>query len=111
MLASKIDNFIDLFTYFNGLGIGSFHLSFFAIILVNYSKFILCPCACISNFLINLMFLIQIGVVIEDKDFVDSFMDGRPWKAGRFAYSLRLSLWSEHLGLRAREVSSYEDIV
>uniref|UniRef100_A0A2P2JI55 Uncharacterized protein n=1 Tax=Rhizophora mucronata TaxID=61149 RepID=A0A2P2JI55_RHIMU len=32
-------------------------------------------------------------------------MDGKPWKAGKFAISLRLSLWSEHLGLHAREVS------
>eukprot|EP00268_Persea_americana_P049344 TRINITY_DN5288_c0_g1_i2.p1 TRINITY_DN5288_c0_g1~~TRINITY_DN5288_c0_g1_i2.p1 ORF type:complete len:1115 (-),score=199.02 TRINITY_DN5288_c0_g1_i2:178-3522(-) len=53
----------------------------------------------------------EIGVVIEDKDFVDSFMDGRPWKAGRFAYSLRLSLWSEHLGLRAREIGRISDPV
>jgi len=47
----------------------------------------------------------QIGVLIEDKDFVGSSMNGRPWRAGKFALSLRLSLWSEHLGLRPGEVS------
>lgn len=32
-------------------------------------------------------------------------MDGKPWKAGKFAFSLRVSLWAEHLGLCAEEVS------
>lgn len=45
------------------------------------------------------MLLCQIAVLIEDKELVDSFMGGKPWKAGKFALSLRLSLWSEHLGL------------
>lgn len=48
----------------------------------------------------------QIGVVIEDKEMINSSMGGRPWKAGKFAFSLRTSLWSEHLGLRAGEVGS-----
>lgn len=52
--------------------------------------------------------LIQIGVLIEDKDFVDSLMNGMPWKAGKFTLSLRLSLWSEHLGLHPGEVSRVE---
>lgn len=47
---------------------------------------------------------IQIGVLIEDREFVDSWMGGKPWKAGKFASSLRLALWSEHLGLSAGEV-------
>lgn len=47
---------------------------------------------------------VQIGVLIEDKEFVDSSMGGKPWKAGKFASSLRHSLWSEHLGLHAGEV-------
>lgn len=33
-------------------------------------------------------------------------MNGEPWKAGKFTLSLRLSLWSEHLGLQAGEVRS-----
>ncbi|TYH27331.1 hypothetical protein ES288_A02G061500v1 [Gossypium darwinii] len=61
----------------------------------------------------------EIGVLIEDKELVDSRMGGNPWKAGKFSLSLRLSLWSEHLGLRKGEVnqivdpisdSSYKDI-
>ncbi|KAK5794497.1 hypothetical protein PVK06_035728 [Gossypium arboreum] len=61
----------------------------------------------------------EIGVLIEDKEFVDSWMGGNPWKAGKFALSLRLSLWSEHLGLHRGEInqiidpmidSSYKDI-
>lgn len=50
-------------------------------------------------------FIFQIGVLIEDKELVDSRMGGIPWKAGKFTLSLRLSLWSEHLGLRKGEVS------
>lgn len=46
-------------------------------------------------------------MVIEDKEFIDSSMGGKPWKAGKFAFSLRISLWSEHLGLRAGEVGFY----
>ncbi|KAK9004681.1 hypothetical protein V6N11_042141 [Hibiscus sabdariffa] len=61
----------------------------------------------------------EIGVFIEDKEFVDSRMGGNPWNAGKFTLSLRLSLWSEHLGLRKEEInqiidpisdSSYKDI-
>ncbi|XP_043723030.1 phospholipase D zeta 1-like [Telopea speciosissima] len=53
----------------------------------------------------------EIAVLIEDKEFVDSSMFAKPWKAGKFAFSLRLSLWSEHLGLRAGEVSRISDPV
>ncbi|KAL5565959.1 hypothetical protein UlMin_029123 [Ulmus minor] len=53
----------------------------------------------------------EIGVVIEDKEFVDSSMNGQPWKAGKFAYSLRCSLWSEHLGLHAGEINQISDPV
>ncbi|XWS14128.1 hypothetical protein CRYUN_Cryun36dG0096700 [Craigia yunnanensis] len=53
----------------------------------------------------------EIGVLIEDKELVDSRMGGNPWKAGKFALSLRLSLWSEHLGLRRGEVFQPSSIV
>lgn len=36
-------------------------------------------------------------------------MNGQPWKAGKFAYSLRCSLWSEHLGLQAGEVGNIDE--
>ncbi|XP_021682219.2 phospholipase D zeta 1 isoform X2 [Hevea brasiliensis] len=54
----------------------------------------------------------EIGVVIEDKEFVDSSMNGEPWKAGKFTHSLRCSLWSEHLGLDAGEENTriYQDV-
>jgi phospholipase D1/2 len=43
-------------------------------------------------------------MIIEDKEMVSSTMDGSHWEAGKFSLSLRLSLWAEHLGLRAGEV-------
>nr|XP_023884139.1 phospholipase D zeta 1-like [Quercus suber] len=38
-------------------------------------------------------------------------MNGEPWQAGKFAYSLRCSLWSEHLGIPAGETSQICDPV
>ncbi|KAJ7973311.1 Phospholipase [Quillaja saponaria] len=51
----------------------------------------------------------EIGMLIEDNEFLESYMDGEPWNAGKFSYSLRCSLWSEHLGLHAGEVSRISD--
>ncbi|WVY95870.1 hypothetical protein V8G54_028021 [Vigna mungo] len=53
----------------------------------------------------------EIGVLIEDKECVESLMNGKPWKAGKFSYSLRCSLWSEHLGLHTGEISKISDPV
>ena len=53
----------------------------------------------------------EMGVVLEDQEFVNSKMDGKPWRAGRFAHSLRLSLWSEHLGIDASDVATILDPV
>ncbi|CAN1354944.1 Phospholipase D zeta 2 [Linum perenne] len=53
----------------------------------------------------------EIGVLIEDKEFVESSMAGEPWKAGKLSYSLRCSLWSEHLGLNSNEVDKIRDPV
>ncbi|XP_050380280.1 phospholipase D zeta 1-like isoform X2 [Argentina anserina] len=53
----------------------------------------------------------EICVVIEDKEFLESSMAGQPWKAGKFSYSLRCSLWSEHLGLHAGEINQISDPV
>ncbi|KAG8363867.1 hypothetical protein BUALT_Bualt19G0067200 [Buddleja alternifolia] len=50
-----------------------------------------------------------IAVLIEDNEFVDSSMNGEPWKAGKFAFSLRLSLWAEHLGLHTGEIAEIND--
>ena len=37
--------------------------------------------------------------MMEDYDYIDSTMDGKPFKAGRHAATLRRLLWREHLGL------------
>jgi len=50
-------------------------------------------------------------MIIEDKEVASSIMDGRPWEAGKFSLSLRLSLWAEHLGLLPGEVSCIMDPV
>jgi len=73
--------------------------------------------ACLFNQLfliarvIVIIFINQIGVLIEDKEYVESLMNGKPWKAGKFSYSLRCSLWSEHLGLHTGEVSQNDKIL
>ncbi|KAF2265982.1 phospholipase D/nuclease [Lojkania enalia] len=41
----------------------------------------------------------ELAIVMYDKDKVDIEMDGKPFKAGRHAYTLRSILWREHLGL------------
>ncbi|XP_048497428.1 phospholipase D zeta 1 [Beta vulgaris subsp. vulgaris] len=53
----------------------------------------------------------EIGVLIEDKEVINSRMGGKPWKAGKFTLTLRLSLWAEHLGLRPGEISQIYDPV
>merc|ERR1712000_51451 len=41
----------------------------------------------------------EIAVVIEDPTPVESYMDGRPYTASRFASSLRRYIFRKHLGL------------
>jgi phospholipase D1/2 len=41
----------------------------------------------------------ELTIIMNDKDRVDTLMDGQPYKAGRHAYTLRSMLWREHLGL------------
>ncbi|KAL2867169.1 putative phospholipase PldA [Aspergillus lucknowensis] len=41
----------------------------------------------------------ELAIVVEDQDLIESTMDGRPYKAARFAATLRRQLWREHLGL------------
>ena len=52
----------------------------------------------------------ELSIVMEDRDFIDSTMDGAPFKAGRHAATLRRLLWREHLGLlRAQELDASKD--
>ncbi|KAK2748634.1 hypothetical protein FQN55_004187 [Onygenales sp. PD_40] len=41
----------------------------------------------------------ELAIVMQDTDLIDSTMDGKPYKAGRHAATLRRMLWREHLGL------------
>lgn len=41
----------------------------------------------------------EIAIVIEDTNSIDSYMDGRPWRAAKFAATLRRQLFRKHLGL------------
>ena len=47
----------------------------------------------------------EIAVIVEDPTPVDSYMDGRPWRASKFAATLRRQLFRKHLGLvRAQDM-------
>lgn len=41
----------------------------------------------------------ELAIVMEDQDFIDSKMNGQPYRAARLAATLRRQLWREHLGL------------
>ncbi|KAF2867628.1 hypothetical protein BDV95DRAFT_610540 [Massariosphaeria phaeospora] len=41
----------------------------------------------------------EIAIIVQDQDLVDSEMDGRPYRASRFATSLRREIFRKHLGL------------
>lgn len=51
----------------------------------------------------------EVAVVLEDQEFIDSYMNCEPWKAGKFVHSLRTSLWAEHLGLSQSEMNVVVD--
>ena len=59
-----------------------------------------------ENVELTLICMYQVAVVIKDREYVDSYMDSKPWQAGKFANSMRMSLWREHLGLQHSEVLS-----
>ncbi|KAL8669348.1 MAG: hypothetical protein Q9168_006053 [Polycauliona sp. 1 TL-2023] len=47
----------------------------------------------------------EIAIIVEDPTPVDSYMDGRPWRATKFAATLRRQLFRKHLGLlRAQDM-------
>ncbi|KAL7327205.1 hypothetical protein PS15p_209432 [Mucor circinelloides] len=41
----------------------------------------------------------EIAMLVEDTEMVPSFMNGKEYKAAKFAHTLRMQLWKEHLGL------------
>jgi phospholipase D1/2 len=41
----------------------------------------------------------ELSIVLQDRDEIDSEMDGKPYRAARLAHELRSSLWREHMGL------------
>ncbi|KAK3324376.1 hypothetical protein B0T19DRAFT_229252 [Cercophora scortea] len=41
----------------------------------------------------------ELSIVMEDRDLIQTTMDGKPFQAGRHAATLRRYLWREHLGL------------
>ena len=41
----------------------------------------------------------ELAIVLEDQDFIESTMDGKPYQAARLAATLRRQLSREHLGL------------
>ena len=52
----------------------------------------------------------ELTIVMEDTETIDSFMDGKPYKAARLAATLRRMLWREHLGLiDAQELDASND--
>ncbi|TFK72278.1 phospholipase D [Pluteus cervinus] len=48
----------------------------------------------------------EIALIVEDRDMIDSYMDGQEYKAGRFAATLRRKLFREHLGLIPPQIVS-----
>jgi phospholipase D1/2 len=41
----------------------------------------------------------EVAVIYQDEEYIQSLMDGKEYKAGKFAHSLRTKLFREHLGL------------
>ncbi|KAG0172715.1 Phospholipase D1 [Apophysomyces sp. BC1015] len=41
----------------------------------------------------------EVAMLVEDTEMVPSYMNGKEYKAAKFAHSLRMQLWREHLGL------------
>lgn len=41
----------------------------------------------------------EIAVIVEDPEQIDSYMDGRPFRASKFAATLRRQLFRKHIGL------------
>jgi len=51
----------------------------------------------------------EIAIIIEDPAPVDSYMNGQPWRASKFAASLRRQIFRKHLGLLKPEIIDRPD--
>jgi len=51
----------------------------------------------------------EIAIIIEDPTPVESTMDGRPWRASKFAASLRRQIFRKHLGLLKPQIMDQPD--
>ena len=51
----------------------------------------------------------EIAIIVHDPTPVDSYMNGRPWKASRFAASLRRQIFRKHLGLLKHQIMDHPD--
>ncbi|KAF7725701.1 Phospholipase D1 [Apophysomyces ossiformis] len=51
----------------------------------------------------------EVAMLIEDTEMVPSYMDGKQYKAAKFAHTLRMQLWKEHLGLL--DFENWEDLM
>ncbi|KAF2005570.1 phospholipase D/nuclease, partial [Amniculicola lignicola CBS 123094] len=51
----------------------------------------------------------EIAIIVQDKNTVESYMDGRPWRAAKFAASLRRQIFRKHLGLLKPQVMDHPD--
>ncbi|KAI9486219.1 MAG: hypothetical protein EXX96DRAFT_626299 [Benjaminiella poitrasii] len=49
----------------------------------------------------------EIAAYVEDRELMDSKMDGKPVQVGRFAHTLRMRLMSEHVGLNVDELDHH----
>ncbi|KAF2182006.1 phospholipase D/nuclease [Zopfia rhizophila CBS 207.26] len=51
----------------------------------------------------------EIAIIVQDPETVESYMDGRPWHAAKFASSLRRQIFRKHLGLLKPQVMDQPD--
>ncbi|KAH7132532.1 hypothetical protein B0J11DRAFT_521930 [Dendryphion nanum] len=51
----------------------------------------------------------EIAIIIQDQETVDSYMDGQPFRASKFAASLRREIFRKHLGLLKPQIIDRPD--
>jgi phospholipase D1/2 len=51
----------------------------------------------------------EIAIIIQDPQSIDSYMDGRQWRASKFAASLRRQIFRKHLGLLKAQIMDRPD--